>query len=124
MAKRQLDELVVVCRHHNIGSFNLRDENGRLRFPNMCRVKRESMLFEVFLKRAVLNTPMQPSRTDLVVAVMDKFVELWRHINCDFPELDKLQASVVAFTLRLRKSLASDEVPNYVHLLCLDPLLV
>ena len=124
MAKRALDEFIVVCRHHKISSFNLRDENGSLRFSNLSRAKREKMLTEIFLESKVLCTLMPPSRADLVVAVMEKFAELWGHINCDAPNLDQLQKSVVAFTHQFRKSFASAEVPNYVHMLCHVPLLV
>ena len=124
MAKRQVDEFLVLCRHHKVTSFNLRDENGTFRFSNLCEAKRENMMSRIFMSKAVLYTLMPPSRADLVLAVMEKFAEGWEHINCDSPDLDKLHTSVVAFTRQFRKSFASDEVPNYVHLLCHVPLLV
>ena len=43
MDKRQIDEFMCVCRHHNLSTFHLRDENGKLRFSNLDKAKREKM---------------------------------------------------------------------------------
>ena len=124
MCKRQLDEFIGVCRHHNVQSFNLRDENGTLKFSNLDRMKRDKLLSAIFLDRKVLHTLMPSSRVDLVVSAVERFLELWKQLDSDAPYPDELQVSVEIFTRQFRKSFASDEVPNYVHLLCHVPMLV
>ncbi|KAF0306886.1 hypothetical protein FJT64_021708 [Amphibalanus amphitrite] len=124
MDKRQIGEFLAVCQHHKLSAFHLRDENGKLRFSNLDKSKREKMMEAVFLKEAVLRTLMPPSRADRVIAVVEKFQQVWKLINSDAPNLEQLQASVVAFTKQFRKSFASDELPNYVHMMCHIPLLI
>ena len=49
---------------------------------------------------------------------------MWKQIDAADPDVDLLRLSVVAFTKQFRKSFASEEVPNYVHMLCHLPMLV
>ena len=76
MDKRQIGEFLAVCQHHKLSAFHLRDENGKLKFSNLDKSKRENMMEAVFLKEAVLRTLMPPSRADRAIAVVEKFQQV------------------------------------------------
>ena len=124
IAKRQLAEFFNICRSQQICSFNIRDENGSLRFSNLDKAKREILIERVFGVRGVLHTVMPPIRADIVLAAVNAFAKMWKQIDASDPDVDLLRLSVVTFTKQFRKSFASDEVPNYVHMLCHLPMLV
>ena len=51
-------------------------------------------------------------------------MKLWEIIDSDEPDVSELHSAVVTFTKQFRKSFASHEVPNYIHMLCHVPLLI